>query len=349
MVRHFLEQGGEAVLWVEPYPTRLPELRDLFRGLALHDQGTPVPAGVSLLEPGGWPIEPVPGSGWLNRQLYWQEAINSLKNFARGNEVVVGVGRPSRLALSVMAELKPAWTFYDALDDFPAFYQGISRWSMNRREEQVMTAVDIVFVSSTALAERLRPVRPDVVVLPNGCDMSTLPEDLPRSLHPPVLGYIGAVASWFDWPLVCDIARAVPQIELRIIGPRFRRAPKDLPMNVTLLPPCRQDQAVQHLREFSVGLIPFRATRLTRAVDPIKYYEYRAMQLPIVTTRFGEMMRREGEDGVFFLESGKDAARILSAALAWRAKPDFVQDFRNRHDWGECFRRAGLFAKRANV
>jgi glycosyltransferase involved in cell wall biosynthesis len=40
------------------------------------------------------------------------------------------------------------------------------------------------------------------------------------------------------------------------------------------------------LARFSVGLIPFEISDYTRAVNPIKLYEYAAFDLPIVTTAF---------------------------------------------------------------
>ncbi len=46
------------------------------------------------------------------------------------------------------------------------------------------------------------------------------------------------------------------------------------------------------MAEFDVGLIPFKQNALTAAVDPIKYYEYRALALPVISTDFGEMHER---------------------------------------------------------
>ena len=34
-------------------------------------------------------------------------------------------------------------------------------------------------------------------------------------------------------------------------------------------------------------------------MDPVKYYEYRGMGLPVLTTRFGQMASRTRADGVY--------------------------------------------------
>src|SRR6185295_2677914 len=105
-------------------------------------------------------------------------------------------------------------------------------------------------------------------------------------------GYVGCVASWFDWPLVIRLARTLRDGAVHVVGPRYVSPPRPLPSNVKLFPACSHADAVDHIRRFSVGLIPFKRNRLTAAVDPIKYYGYRAMGLPVLTTSFGEMAER---------------------------------------------------------
>ncbi len=122
------------------------------------------------------------------------------------------------------------------------------------------------------------------------------------SPSPPVLGYLGCIGHWFDWPLVVRLAEALPQARIELVGPCAVGPPRRLPANVRLLPACKQAEAAEHLARFSAGLIPFRSNALTAGVDPIKYYEYRAAGLPVLSTRFGEMALRGGSDGVYFLD-----------------------------------------------
>jgi hypothetical protein len=75
--------------------------------------------------------------------------------------------------------------------------------------------------------------------------------------------------------------------------------------------------ALRAMREFAVGLIPFKVDALTEGVDPIKYYEYRALGLPVVGTPFGELRRKTG-DGGLFLTGASDPLSSVRAALAHR-------------------------------
>jgi hypothetical protein len=98
------------------------------------------------------------------------------------------------------------------------------------------------------------------------------------------------------------------------------------------------------MASFSVGLIPFRPNRLTAGVDPIKYYGYRGMGLPVLTTAFGEMAGRHASDrGVYTIDGPADLAAAAAAALAHGDAPADVAAFRDRHAWERRFADARLF------
>jgi hypothetical protein len=342
MVRYFLEQGGEAVLWIEPYPTRLPSVADLLRHTALHDQQTTLPAGVFSLKPGGLPIEPLPGGAWVNRRLFQSSALRRIKEFAV-NPVTVGVGRPSALAFHTLRELSPVASFYDAMDDFPEFYVGLSKACMARHEAAIAGIVDRIYVSSQALAAKLAYRKDAVVSLPNACDMSLLPlADKKKDGHI-VIGYIGTIGAWFDWDIVIELACAVPNAEIHLVGPCFSPCRFALPCNVRLHGPCRLDEIGGYLQRFSVGLIPFKSTNLTASVDPIKYYEYRGMGLPILSTSFGDMTQRGRSEGVFFIDHEKDLSAVVREALNWRPCLNEITEIRHKNDWNTRFASVHLF------
>ena len=87
-------------------------------------------------------------------------------------------------------------------------------------------------------------------------------------------------------------------------------------------------------------MIPFRSNALTAGVDPIKYYDYRAAGLPVLSTRFGEMTRRGSGDGVYFLDGAGGLAEAVAAALAHRSDPVEISRFRRNNNWTARFRRS---------
>jgi hypothetical protein len=216
---------------------------------------------------------------------------------------------------------------------------------MRRREDQVTAAVDRVHAASDALVAKFarRGVRASLVA--NAYAMGTLPSwAAPVERQPPVFGYIGTIGDWFDWDAVGRLAAAFPASEIDLVGPVYLPPPRELPGNVRLLGACAQSEAGDRLRGFSVGLIPFRKTPLTAAVDPIKYYEYRGMGLAVLTTRFGQMAARTEADGVYALDGPGGIETAARAALAHRTDAAAVARFRAENDWASRLSRAGVFA-----
>lgn len=335
--------GGE-VLWVNPYPSRLPRWSDLAR---LRPAPTPVgeavPDWLKVLPVPPWPIEPLPGAGPVLQAL-WRPVLATIDHFAQAPGTALVVGKPSRMALLTAQSPRFATKTYDAMDDFPAFHQGRARRVMARMERQIVLQMDKLITSSSALTGKFRPVHGRVVEILNGLDPAAIPEPLfaARPNDPVVLGYVGTIRDWFDWPLVLQIARAAPAVHIRLIGPLDHPCPEPLPDNVECLPACAHAVAIQHMATFSAGLIPFQVNRLTQAVDPIKYYEYAALGLPVLSTAFGEMDKRWVGDGVFHLTQGTDPVPALQAALCWRTDEAAIRRFRLRHSWAARFSSAGL-------
>jgi len=148
-----------------------------------------------------------------------------------------------------------------------------------------------------------------------------------------VLGYVGTIATWFDWEWVITLAKTRPSDVVRLIGPVFAPAPVALPQNIEMMPSCNHQAALLAMQDFDVGLIPFKKNELTASVDPIKYYEYRALGLPVVSTDFGEMKFRGGEAGTYISRGLHDVRAIVEQALQHTATTDSVQQFKDSNTW----------------
>lgn len=345
-VAWFHVRTSAEVLWIEPYPTRLPAPADFARlRRAAAAPTTAPPPWLHVLRARALPIEPLPGSGWVNAAL-WAPVLAAAGEFAAAGSTLLAVGKPSLLALQLLQRLAHCGSLYDAMDDFPAFYRGVSRWAMRRREQLLAQRVDALWASSSALAQRWAGLRSDAQLVPNGLDAALLPAARHRGprIGAQVFGYVGTMAAWFDWELVVALARARPDDRVCLIGPLHGRAPAQLPRNVELLPECGHAQALRAMGAFDVGLIPFKCNALTAGVDPIKYYEYRALGLPVVSTAFGEMALRRGDEAVFIVDRADDVARAAARAAACGPAPDAA--FTRLHRWEARFDGARLPATR---
>lgn len=348
-VEWFHARYGDRVLWIDPYPTRFPELSDFRRIIsksAVQDRDSAKLGGqawLRVLKPRSFPIEPAPGSGAINR-LLWTELTNQVASFVAVKDTCLVIGKPSELALQLMNNHRNLPRIYDAMDDFAAFYGGFSSWAMRRRENRIAANVSMMLASSTALLDRFSANVLKPVLAHNACDTGVLPDvGVARYSGKPVFGYVGTIANWFDWPLVIKLALKNPETVVRLIGPVYSPPPAPLPKNIELVPACSHPVAIEMMQHFSAGLIPFKINVLTSSVDPIKYYEYRAMGLPVISTSFGEMALRENLNGVSIVNQYTELASLLRRVDAYRPDSEEIRNFRSENNWFARFDAANIF------
>lgn len=338
MVRNLLMQGVESVLWVEPYPTRLPRLVDFTRRTRPSTHvPQPVPDEIEILPTKAFPLEPVPGGSVINGLFAWRGVYARLRAFCSSARCILGIGKPSALSLWALNNLSYGRSFFDLMDDFPAFYTGASRLSMAHTMGRVLCRVDRVICSCHPLWNMLGESRNKAQIILNGYDMSSLPSGAAMQ-DEDVIGYVGTIGNWFDWPLVVEIARALPHVTVRLVGPEFVPRPGKLPRNIEMISQCSQKEAVEHVSRFKIGLIPFVQSELTASVDPIKYYEYRGMGLPVWSTEFGEMQKRRYEDGVVHITPRSDWSSLYEKCKTFQMSEPELRAFRDENDWGVRFR-----------
>lgn len=178
----------------------------------------------------------------------------------------------------------PDLVIYDVVDWFPHWQQ---------YDYQMLQRADMVFTVSRRLYEAKRHLHRAVYWLPNGVDvdhfnrdLGQFPGDLPSDK--PIVGYSGALAHWVDSRIldVCIASRR--KYNFVFIGTYYGMWVRLLP-NVFILGHKPYDQLPDYVRRFSVGVIPFVKNEITEAADPIKFYEYCAAGIPVVSTDVGDV------------------------------------------------------------
>lgn len=179
-------------------------------------------------------------------------------------------------------------THYFARDDWAAT-PAVEPWWPGFRAAYARLAerCDTIYAVSAELAARLRD---DVTVLPNGIDAAVWspaprPSAAVAALGSPVAVYAGTVDDRIDVGAVARVARA--GCTVAVIGPtpdpRVAAALRSLP-GVHLLGELPQDALRDALLAADVGIVPHRDTPQTRAMSPLKLYEYLAAGLPVLAT-----------------------------------------------------------------
>jgi hypothetical protein len=325
------------VLWVEPYPVRLPRWSDLSRLKATPTAAVEQPRWLETASAWALPIEPFAAGRALNRRCFWPAILDRIEAFAqRDAGVMLGIGKPSDLALCSLRRWPKMPSVYDAMDDFPAFHRGAARRACAAIEHEIVGRVTHRTTSSGLLAERMRQRGLTALLVPNGLAHGRLPAPSSAASRRD-FGYIGTIGPWFDWDWVGELAADWPDRRVELHGPLHCTPPRSLPANVVIGPPLPHAGALDRMRNFAAGLIPFRRDELTASVDPVKYYEYRGLGIPVISSPFGEMNNRHGDARVLLTERPREARSRIDALLTSSDTAESTAQFRQRHDWAARF------------
>ncbi|HEU5179333.1 MAG TPA: glycosyltransferase [Candidatus Polarisedimenticolia bacterium] len=288
---------------------------------------------------------PILRGGWFHRHALGLAVPPFLRHlrrhgFERVDLLWLATGSPF---LPLLEQVPHATSVYRLSDDTAAFPDTPS--SYRSLEEEMMGRVDCVVATAATLAERAARFCRRVLLLPNGVDLARFrppagEERGDKADRRPRLVYVGALDSWFDGARIDRIARRFPGAEILLAGPLRGTAPWAQRENVRLLGAVPPEEVPALLRRCDVGLIPFVDSRLTRAIHPVKLYEYCAAGLPVVAADLDEI-RRIGSP-----------ARLASSDEEWFAAIEgALQDpdpagsiaFAAQHDWSARFARLAAF------
>lgn len=237
---------------------------------------------------------------------------------------------------------------YDILDDISIHdTSGNDAAARQAREchEELLKKADIVITSSRLLLEQIQPRRPDVLYVPNAVDVDHFDprryagEKDQRTGGRPVIGYHGAIASWFDGELMAKVAGLRPDYQFVMVGPVsdpvVESALKSRP-NIRLLGAIPYENLPAHIARFDVGIMPFTISPLTHAVRPLKILEYLSMQKPVVATPMQEIL---DWPGVRIAGSAEEFAGKIDEALeAGFVDDGSIQRFVQASTWRDVIR-----------
>ena len=286
--------------------------------------GVDVPSWLQVIAVRRCPWSRSRSGRWINRLLCMPALRRAMHGFMQRE----GEPRSSSESLPTL-QCGAGWfpqarCFYDAMDDFPVFHRGLracgerAHGERYRRPQRRVQHFIVFPGGDAAVAER-----------ECACGAEWRGDRAPACVRRaraafPNFGYIGTLGPWFDWRWLAELATAWPDRQVEIHGPVYRAPDVALPANVHLLPPLPHEQALAKMSTFAAGLIPFLRNELTDSVDPVKFYEYRALGLPVVSTAFGEMRERAGDPRVLLTDAPSRERQRIEVLLAGRDTAESV-------------------------
>jgi len=214
---------------------------------------------------------------------------------------------------------------------WPAYEESFARLRAGGRR--------VAAVSPAALA-RIDPSGP-AAVIPNGVD----PQEWAGGgagappwadgLARPLLLYVGSLDRRIDVEAVAALAREFSEGTVLLVGPLLdpgHLAPLRAIANVQIREPLGRGPVTALIRSADVGLIPHVSSPLTRAMSPLKLYEYLAAGLPVVASDLPPLHGVAPD--VRLVEPGGDhAAAVHDALAAGPAQEPARQAFLAENSW----------------
>jgi len=329
LVRRLLKTGP--TLWVNTIGTRFPRptMADLGKVITkLRQWGSRgrrhevLPDGLTQIHPLMWP--------GFNKP--WQRRFNA-NQIAKAVEQTLGPGIGDRriaiTTLPITADLVgrldvDRWVYY-CVDDF-SVWPGLDGPVMERMEQQMVFRVDEVVAASQTLVDRMADLGTKAQLLTHGIDLAHWQNDsrdlLPakwqwlNELSGPVYLFWGLIDQRLDVSWIWELSKRQSQATILLVGPTQDpdRKLRSLP-NVRMPGPAAYTDLPAIARRADVLIMPYADLPVTRAMQPLKFKEYLACNMPVV-------------------------ARALPATLPWADTADLVHD---------AFSFASLAAHRAHT
>lgn len=201
---------------------------------------------------------------------------------------------------------------YDFVDELSSEISGYNITSkMIEDHEKLLRDKENVLVVSTAkklkdIANKFRGKNENNILAPNAVNLEDFKNhgnEIGEKIQPivnkrkPIIGYYGALAKWFDYKLIEQLAKEREDYEIVLIGMDYDGSYDKSNLknysNISYLGMIDYKYLINYSRYFDVCIVPFIKNDITDSTSPLKIFEYMALEKPIVTTDINECKNYE--------------------------------------------------------
>ncbi len=192
---------------------------------------------------------------------------------------------------------------------------------LKERQEKIINKYNpYIVTTATKLYNIIKELKEDanIALITNGVDYehfstAQAPTKEIEKIRKPgdiIIGYYGALASWFDYELIKKLAKSNSKFKIVLIGLDYDKTLDKSGIlnlkNVYYLGKKNYDELPNYLHDFDICTIPFVINEITLSTSPVKVFEYMAAKKPIVTTDLPECRKYKsiliGKDSEEFIK-----------------------------------------------
>jgi len=225
---------------------------------------------------------------------------------------------------------------YDRCDRFYEFKGATEKTKIE--DIKLIEKASLVINSSEALLKEAKKHNENSILVRNGADLANFQKvhNLKKESNRKVIGYMGAVAYWVDFNLLKKLAESYPEYQIHIIGPLIERSGSIEVLqkirNVKFFGKVPYKELPTKLKEFDIGIIPFKINKLTKAVDPVKVYEYMAAGKNVVSTDLPELYRLKNY--IYIAENHEQFIKFCKEAIEKpKVTPEVLIKIAKKNTW----------------
>ena len=301
-------------------------------------------------------MQPYVGNATEEQRLAWNETFNTFCDTIKATSFKQAIIQHPfwwQMLRSISPEFQ---LIHDCMDDISGF-SNTDRFVLDLEEDMIANC-DKLIVSSQTLFDKFKALNPSGIIR-NAVDADHFSSEAARHSALFVqklpslemrssdsgdstsevinVGYVGAIAEWFDAALVKDAALNEPNLHFHLCGAVSDKNVTDLLQgmeNVFLYGEIGYVDVPSFLGKMDVLIIPFKILPIIEACDPVKFYEYSIMGKPTVATRLPELSR--SSDLVFFASTSEEFATQIQRAHERIRDPEFrgaLKDYALRNTW----------------
>ncbi len=188
---------------------------------------------------------------------------------------------------------KAEYIVSDIVDDHRLYAQNEEqKKDVEKSYQNIISNSNICFAVSEKLCDDFQNFNNKIYYLPNAVEKSLLsyknhkkPTEI-NNIKKPIIGYTGALSFRLDLELIDFVTSQLKDYNFVFIGTSPSSKLKEIANkeNVHILPPVKHEKAKEFISSFDVCIVPHEDNEYTKSMNPLKIYEYLALNKPVVTT-----------------------------------------------------------------